>query len=125
MKKVILFISLAALTLVLVAAAPIQIADAPGGSAADQVDHQNKGFCFDPFKNRLVPCSGKKWKIKVPGQGEPRMEKVTSFRYVTTGSKGGGSKCNASGVLSNKGYSWYYCVRTYELPVGCNFRYQY
>jgi hypothetical protein len=115
MKKVILLVLLALLASILVAAVP-----AP---------HQNSGLCFDPLTGKWVACNGMvKYKAKYPTQGEPRMEKVTSFRYVGRGRYGYGwsdSKCEEGLVISAAGSVYYYCIGTYQLPVGCNFRYQY
>ncbi|MBN1148322.1 MAG: hypothetical protein JXA78_13775 [Anaerolineales bacterium] len=127
MKKVILLVLLAVLASILAAAAPIQMAEAPGGVGADQDDLQKQKLCFNPLLGKWVPCDSMiGLKYKYPGQGEPRMEKVAYFKYLSLGNYGwGDSKCEISGVMSNGCYSWYYCIRTYKLPVGCNFRYQY
>jgi len=119
MKKVILFVLLTLLASLLVAAVPVQNENA-------QDAQQNLGLCFDPFKGKWVACAGRGTKYKIPGQGEPRMEKVTSFYYVGAGKYGWGtSKCETSAVITASGSTWYYCIRSYQLPVGCNFRYQY
>ena len=123
MKKVILLVLLALLAATLVAAIPVQSMDT-------QEAQQNLGLCWDPLRGKWVACKGQgtqyQYKLKYPGQGEPRMEKVTSFQYVGTSKYAwGDSKCEGSMVITTTGSSWYYCIRTYQLPVGCNFRYQY
>jgi hypothetical protein len=77
---------------------------------------------YDPLKHQWVPCNGH-WKYKYPGQGEPRMEKITYFNYVQLGKET--SYCETGGSWNAGCYNWYYCVKTYKLPMGCNFRYQY
>ena len=57
--------------------------------------------------------------------GEPRMEKVTYFRYLTYG---GPSWINAylyTGYWNFGCGTWQYRIRTYRLPYGCEWRYQY
>jgi len=110
MKKIFILISLLVLAFVLIAAVP------PGQSKA--------GLCYNPVLQKWVPCNGH-YKIKYPGQGEPRMEKVAFFGYVEVGQLNGAAYCNNGGVWNAGCYTWYYCVKSYKLPVGCNFRYQY
>jgi hypothetical protein len=109
MKKILILISLLALASVLIAAVP----------AGDN----KSGLCYNPVLQKWVPCNGH-YKIKYPGQGEPRMEKVAFFGYVEVGPSGVGH-CDTGGVWSAGCYTWYYCVKSYKMPVGCNFRYQY
>jgi hypothetical protein len=53
-------------------------------------------------------------------QGEPRMEKVSYFRYLEQG-----RTSQYDGALNLSRFSWYWGVRTYRLPQGVWFRYQY
>jgi hypothetical protein len=57
--------------------------------------------------------------------GEPRMEKVTYWKYLQYG---GPSWVNAylyTGFWNFGCGTWYYRLRTYRLPYGCAWRYQY
>jgi hypothetical protein len=57
--------------------------------------------------------------------GEPRMEKVTYFKYLQYG---GPSWINAylyTGFWNFGCGTWYYRIRTYRLPYGCAWQYQY
>jgi len=60
--------------------------------------------------------------------GEPRMEKVTYFSYLQAF---GYNYLGWSGAYLYTGFvdfgcgTWFYRVRSYRLPFGCNWRYQY
>lgn len=57
--------------------------------------------------------------------GEPRMEKVTYFRYLTYGVPSWASADLYNGYWNFGCGTWYYRLRTYRLPFGCAWRYQY
>jgi len=58
--------------------------------------------------------------------GEPRMEKVTYFKYLAVGKNiAWGNAHNYSGFWTFGCGTWYYNLRTYRLPYGCAWRYQY
>ena len=58
-------------------------------------------------------------------QGEPRMEKVTYFRYLRYGRPSWASADLYNGFWNFGCFTWYWRLRTYRLPNGCWFRYQY
>jgi len=127
MKKVALLILLVVIAMPLIAAAPAS--SAPSQSA--------KGPCLDPATGRYLPCppgAGRHgpYKIKIPGQGEPTMEKVTFFYYLAGSPNLGGIFWNwddgdiKSFYLWKSGcLRWYWRIRAWKMPIGCNFRYQY
>ena len=57
--------------------------------------------------------------------GEPRMEKVTYFRYLTYGTPSWINGYLYTGFWNFGCGTWYYRLRTYRLPFGCEWRYQY
>jgi len=57
--------------------------------------------------------------------GEPRMEKVTYFRYLQYGSPSWVNAYLYTGFWNFGCGTWYYRLRTYRLPYGCAWRYQY
>lgn len=58
--------------------------------------------------------------------GEPRMEKVTYFKYLAYGKAINWSSANIYNGFWNVGCgTWYWRLRTYRLPFGCEWRYQY
>jgi hypothetical protein len=61
--------------------------------------------------------------------GEPRMEKVTYFKYLTIYSKvsqlGWNSAYLATGWFNFGCGTWVWRIRSYRLPYGCAWRYQY
>lgn len=57
--------------------------------------------------------------------GEPRMEKVTYFRYLTYGVPYWSVADLYNGYWNFGCGTWYYRLRTYRLPYGCEWRYQY
>jgi len=59
-------------------------------------------------------------------QGEPRMEKVVSFRYLYGPYAPTWADAYLYTGFINAGcYTWYYRIRSYNRPSGCTFRYQY
>jgi len=57
-------------------------------------------------------------------QGEPRMEKVTYWKYFVAAANW--PKNNTADGYWNFGcVQYWWDFKTYKLPVGCNFRYQY
>ncbi len=58
-------------------------------------------------------------------QGEPRMEKVTYWKYLRYGIPSWASADLYNGFWNFGCFTWYWRSRTYKLPVGCWFRYQY
>ncbi len=57
--------------------------------------------------------------------GEPRMEKVTYFKYMTYGLPYASIADLYSGYWNFGCGTWAYRLRTYRLPYGCEWRYQY
>jgi len=57
--------------------------------------------------------------------GEPRMEKVTYFRYLSYGGPSWDSAYLYTGFWNFGCGTWYYRIRTYRLPYGCAWYYQY
>lgn len=57
--------------------------------------------------------------------GEPRMEKVTYFRYLTYGGPAWINAYLYTGYWNFGCGTWQYRIRTYRLPYGCEWRYQY
>ena len=108
MKKVSLLTLLVIVAMVLIAAAPAPTAKKP--------------MCYNHVTGKMAPCP---FTVKIPGQGEPRMEKV-SVNYVMLTSKNAwwNYNCSVGGWYGGCGNS-YYRFYTYFLPVGCSFRYQY
>ncbi len=130
MKKAVLLITLLGLALTLMAAAPPDNASVVSSSSS---------FCVDRTTGRHIPCGTPPKqpgvvKIKIPGQGEPTMEKVGFYYYLV-----GSPKLWVPGFWRyfwKSGYqfivvgkygcaSWFWWVGTFKMPVGCAFRYQY
>ncbi len=57
--------------------------------------------------------------------GEPRMEKVTYFRYLQYGRPTWSVADLYNGYWNFGCFTWYYRIRTYRIPLGCQFHYQY
>jgi hypothetical protein len=57
--------------------------------------------------------------------GEPRMEKVTYFRYLSYGRPTWSNADLYNGYWNAGCFTWYWRSRTYRLPYACDFRYQY
>ena len=57
--------------------------------------------------------------------GEPRMEKVTTFNYFSYGKPDWVDAYEYNGYWNFGCLTWYYRLRTYNLPSGCEWRYQY
>jgi len=57
--------------------------------------------------------------------GEPRMEKVTYFKYLQYGGPTWSSAYLYTGFWNFGCGTWYYRIRTYRLPYGCAWNYQY
>jgi len=112
MKKILILLLVILMGTTILAAAPMNT-----GSA--------QALCF--VHNKPVPCSKVySWGLFYGQSGEPRMEKVTFFYYpLFTPNLVNNSSCKNAGTWSNGYYTYYLCIATYKLPVGCNFRYQY
>jgi hypothetical protein len=81
------------------------------------------------FRN---PCTGECWPpegyVWLKGHrpaGEPKMEKVTYFRYLVYGAPSWINAYLYTGFWNFGCGTWYYRIRTYRLPYGCQWRYQY
>ncbi len=57
--------------------------------------------------------------------GEPRMEKVTYFKYLQYGNPSWINAYLYTGFWNFGCGTWYYRIRTYRLPYGCAWYYQY
>ncbi len=57
--------------------------------------------------------------------GEPRMEKVTYFKYLQYGKPSWMNADLYNGYWNAGCFTWYWRSRTYRLPYGCEYRYQY
>jgi hypothetical protein len=57
--------------------------------------------------------------------GEPRMEKVTYFRYLQYGVPSWANAYLYNGFWTSGCFTWYWRSRTYRTPIGCSWRYQY
>jgi hypothetical protein len=57
--------------------------------------------------------------------GEPRMEKVTYFKYLQYGGPSWSGAYLYTGFWNFGCGTWYYRIRTYRLPYGCAWMYQY
>ena len=57
--------------------------------------------------------------------GEPRMEKVTYFRYLAYGQPHWSVAELYAGYWNFGCFTWYYRFRTWRTPIGCQFHYQY
>jgi hypothetical protein len=57
--------------------------------------------------------------------GEPTMEKVTYFQYVQFGGPSWASAYLYTGFWNWGCGTWYYRIRTYRIPYGCAWFYQY
>lgn len=124
MKRTILLTLIAALSLSLLTVIATSSSARAGGNDQPAIA-ASSGLCYDPMIGKWVKCSklGIFYKTK---SGEPRMEKVSNFRYVDYGRKAyWNDLCESQGLWVSGHYKWYFCIRTYKLPVGCNFRYQY
>jgi hypothetical protein len=106
--------------------------------AGDLVAQLARKSCVDQATGENIPCPSSpyqpgKYKIKIPGQGEPTMEKVTYFHYlaVSPGLKGllfwnwYNNDIKSFYIARYGCMQWYWRVRTWKTPVGCQFRYQY
>ena len=72
-------------------------------------------------------CNGETYNVKVWHRyaGEPRMEKVTYFKYLSYGTPYWIDAYLYNGWWNFGCGTWYYRLRTYRLPYGCQWRYQY
>ena len=72
-------------------------------------------------------CNGETYPVEVWHRyaGEPRMEKVTYFRYLAWGLPAWVDADLYNGFWNFGCGTWYYRLRTYRLPYGCQWRYQY
>ena len=91
-----MLIALIMISLILMAAAP----------AGEKVDQRVNKLCIDQATGKNIPCPPSSsnrgiYKIKIPGQGEPTMEKVTYFYYLVGSTKLGK-------FLWNKDYKFYF-----------------
>jgi len=126
MKKWIFTFLIIVIGSTLIAAAPIRF----------NVPQDAKKLCKDQASGKLIPCpyviyNHGRYKIKIPGQGEPTMEKVTYFTYLASSPKLWNLFWNLNGDIQsfhffNSGcLKWYWMIGTWKMPVGCRFRYQY
>ncbi len=58
-------------------------------------------------------------------QGEPTMEKVSYFKYLDYGTPRWYNVGAYTGYWNFGCFTWYWRMRTYKIPVGCSYRYQY
>ncbi len=58
-------------------------------------------------------------------QGEPRMEKVTYFKYLSAGYPSWINSYLYTGYWNFGCFTWYYRIRSWYTPRGCWFHYQY
>ena len=72
-------------------------------------------------------CSGDLYLYSVRHRwaGEPRMEKVTYFRILQYGPTAWSIAYLYTGFWTTGCANWYYRIRTYRLPLGCQWRFQY
>lgn len=82
-------------------------------------DAKTPPLCYHPKKGVWVICP---WAIN---QGEPTMEKVTSWYYVGVGGFRWSDVGKYGWVGRVGGKIWYLQLKTFKLPNGCYFRYQY
>ena len=84
---------------------------------------------FDPCTGLPnVPAGdfpGIDWATAHRRAGEPRMEKVTYFKYLSYGGINWHDAYLYTGFWNFGCGTWYYRLRTYRLPYGCAWRYQY
>jgi hypothetical protein len=90
------------------------------------------GRYFDPALHRFVcPTAADPlgycidWGTSHRNAGEPRMEKVTYFKYLQYGTSVWINAYLYTGFWNFGCGTWYYRLRTYRLPYGCAWRYQY
>jgi hypothetical protein len=69
--------------------------------------------------------NGVDWATAHRRAGEPRMEKVTYFKYLQYGTSVWINAYLYTGFWNFGCGTWYYRLRTYRLPYGCAWRYQY
>ena len=114
MKKFTVLTLLVFISILLTAAAPIEVESITSNELVDitikSVEAKNPPPCFPNCKIR---------------KGEPRMEKVSYFKYVNTGDPNWNNAHKYDGYWSNGCYTFFYQLKAYKLPVGCKFRYQY
>jgi hypothetical protein len=98
-------------------------------------------YCYDYFYNFTTwKCAGVDPQTGKPvfkptdytvartfyhGQGEPRMEKVTYFKYLTAGQPYWIASYLYTGYWNFGCFTWYYRIRSWYTPRGCWFHYQY
>jgi hypothetical protein len=108
MKKVALLTLLVIVATVLIAATPAPTAKKP--------------MCYNWATGKIVPCP---FNIKVPKQGEARMEKVgIGLAFVKSSNVWWNYNCSVNGWYGGCG-NYYTSMWLYMLPMGCSFRYQY
>jgi hypothetical protein len=114
MNKFSILILLIFVLILITAAAPMEMRYVESDTLLDttigSVESKDPPPCFPNCKIR---------------KGEPRMEKVSYFKYANFGKPNWSNSHNYDGYWSNGCYTFYYQVQTYKLPIGCNFRYQY
>ena len=114
MKKYSILILLTFISIFITAAVPLEMISVDSDTLVEvtigSVEAKNPPPCFPNCKIR---------------KGEPRMEKVSYFKYGSIGKPNWNNAHNYDGIWSNGCYTFYYQVQTYKLPIGCNFRYQY
>ena len=87
---------------------------------------EGRDFRCDPVLGPvLITPAYAKWRSHYKA-GEPRMEKVTYFKYLYGPRRPYWIDAYLyTGFLNWGCNTWYYRIRTYKLPAGCAFRYQY
>jgi len=78
-------------------------------------------FNFKNCDDGTVVCKG----IGHRKAGEPTMEKVTYFKYVQFGGPSWASAYLYTGFWNWGCGTWFYRIRTYRIPYGCAWFYQY
>ncbi len=86
-----------------------------------------QGLWTNPCDGVLYPAPGSNMWYTVSHRkaGEPTMEKVTYFQYVQFGGPSWASAYLYTGFWNWGCGTWYYRIRTYRIPYGCAWFYQY
>jgi hypothetical protein len=102
-----------------------------GDVAAAWLDYldKNPGANFKDWWQNGGYKFGDYWEVGHRYAGEPRMEKVTYFKYLQiyphVGDLGWNSAYLANGWFNFGCGTWVWRIRSYRLPYGCAWRYQY
>ena len=86
-----------------------------------------QGLWLQPCTGQPYPTVGGNTVFSVGHRkaGEPTMEKVTYFKYVQFGGPSWASAYLYTGFWNWGCGTWYYRIRTYRIPYGCAWFYQY